>query len=81
MKWNLSFGTPPFRGHKIWSMNVDIFIFAFVTFIKETPLRGGHSREVWVEVCRQSLQNLRTLFIKKKIAHFATLLKARDLIL
>ena len=42
-------------------MNVDIFISAFVTFIKGTPPRGGHSRDVWVEVCRQSLQRLRTL--------------------
>ena len=40
---------------------------------------GGHSREVWIVVYRQSLQNL-TLF-KTKIAHFATFFKTRDLII
>jgi len=35
---------------------------------------GGHSREVWVELCRQGLQNL----FKTNIAHFATLFKTGD---
>ena len=37
---------------------------------------GGHSREVYVELCRRGLQAL-TLF-KTKIAHFATLFKTGD---
>ena len=36
----------------------------------------GHSREVWVEVCRRDLQTP-TLF-KTKIVHFATLFKTGD---
>ena len=37
---------------------------------------GGHSREVYVELCRLDLQAL-TLF-KTKLAHFATLFKTGD---
>ena len=38
-----------------------------------------HSREVWVEMFRQSLQNLTLLKSKKKEVHFATLLKQETL--
>ena len=37
---------------------------------------GGHSREVYVELCRLDLQAL-TLF-KTKLAHFTTLFKTGD---
>ena len=41
--WNFSFwetciqGTPPFRGHKIWSWKNVCIIFVFVTSIEGTP--------------------------------------------
>ena len=37
---------------------------------------GGHSREVWVELCRLGLQTL--TLSKTKIAHFVTLFKTGD---
>ena len=40
------------------------------------PGGGGHSREVWVEVCRRGLQTP-TLF-EIKTSHFATLFKTGD---
>ena len=48
IQWNLSFGTPPCRGYKIWSnKNVHHDNLCTVTFIKGTPLfrgRGPFSR-------------------------------------
>ena len=26
IQWNLSFGTPPFRGHKLWSRKINMFL-------------------------------------------------------
>ena len=43
---------------------------------REFPRGGGHSREVYVELCRLDLQAL-TLF-KTKLAYFATLFKTGD---
>ena len=43
-QWNLSFGTPLFSGHKIWSRKSVHITFVFVTSIEGTPpFRGkGH---------------------------------------
>ena len=58
-------------------LNLPMSPFFVTTWIISINSWGGgvHSREVWVEVCRQGLQTL-TLF-KTKIAHFATLFKTR----
>ena len=54
LPWDTSIqGTPPFRGQKFRSMNVDIFISAFVTFIKGTPLRGGGEGTLKVSLGRR----------------------------
>ena len=37
---------------------------------------GGHSKEVWVELCRRDLQT--PTLVNTKIAHFATLFKTGD---
>ena len=47
-----------------------------LTFEYEKDPGGGHSREVWVELCRRGLQTP-TLF-RTKIAHFTTLFKTGD---
>ena len=40
--WDTSIqGTPPFRGHKIWSLKNVQIIFIFVTPVEETPLFRG----------------------------------------
>ena len=40
--WDTSIqGTPPFRGHKIWSLKNVHIIFIFVTSVEETPLFRG----------------------------------------
>ena len=69
--WNLTFGTPLFKEHlHSGDKNFGPWMLTFLSlhllpFFKGTPPRGGggggHTRDVWVEVCRQSLQNLRTL--------------------
>ena len=38
MQWNLSFGTPPFRGQKLWSWKNIHIIFVSVTSIEGTPV-------------------------------------------
>ena len=38
---NLSFGTPPFKGHKIWSWKNTLIIFVSITSIEGTPLFRG----------------------------------------
>ena len=43
-QWNLSFGTPPFRGHKIWSRKNVHIIFVFVTSNEGTLFLGPETR-------------------------------------
>ena len=46
-QWNLSFGTPLFKGQKIWKKMFYI-IFVFVTSIEGTPLFLGNEHLLWV---------------------------------
>ena len=58
VQWNLSFGTPLFKGHphsgdtstghKIWSRRNVHIIFVFVASIEETPLFRGTGHFFWV---------------------------------
>ena len=64
--WNLSFGTPLFKGHlHSGDKNFGPWMLTFLSLhllpLLKGHLPGGHSRDVWVEVSRQNLQNLRTL--------------------
>ena len=45
VQWNLSFATPPFRGHKIWSQKSVHITFVFVSSMKGTPPLKGH--KIW----------------------------------
>ena len=47
-QWNLSFGTPLFKGQKIWSQKNVYIIFVFVTSIEGTPLFWGNEHFLWV---------------------------------
>ena len=46
-QWNLSFGTPLFKGQKIWK-KMFYMIFVFVTSIEGTPLFLGNEHLLWV---------------------------------
>ena len=46
LQWNLTFGTPPFRGRKIWSRKNVHRIFVFV--ISTDPLFRGKGHFFWV---------------------------------
>ena len=48
IEWNLSFGTPPFRRHKIYSQKNVPIIFVFVTSIERTPPFRGKGHFFWV---------------------------------
>ena len=48
VQWNVSFGTPIFRGHKILSRKTVTKIFVFVTSIERTPLIRGKGHFFWV---------------------------------
>ena len=47
--WDISFsGTPPFRGHKIWSRKNALVIFVSATSIEGTSLFRGKGLFFWV---------------------------------
>ena len=48
LHWETSIqGTPPFRGHKIWSRKNTHIIFAPITSIAGTPLFRGKGHFFW----------------------------------
>ena len=51
VQWNISFGTPLFKGHKIWPWKKMLFtytvIFVSVTSIEGTPLLRGKEHFFW----------------------------------
>ena len=46
-QWNLSFGTPLFKGQKIWCQKNVYIIFVFVTSVEGTPLFWGNKHFLW----------------------------------
>ena len=64
-EWNLSFGPPPFRGHKIWSCRNVHIIFVLVTSIEGTPLFRGKGHLFWATKPGFNFQSGDTLAIKK----------------
>ena len=65
LQWNLSFETPPFRGHKIWSRENVHLIFVFVTSIEGTPLFRGKGHLFWVPKLGFNLHSGDTLALEK----------------
>ena len=65
LQWNLSFGTSPFRGHKIWSQKNVHLIFVFVTSIEGTPLFRGKGHVFWVPKLGFNLHSGGTLALEK----------------
>ena len=62
---NLSFGTPLFNGHKIWSRKDAHIVFESVTFIVETPLFRGKGHLFWVPKPRFNLHSADTFTLKR----------------
>ena len=65
LQWNLSFETPQFRGHKIWSRKNVHLIVVFVTSIEGTPLFRGKGHLFWVLKPGFNLHSGDTLALEK----------------
>ena len=65
LQWNLSFGTPLFRGHIIWSSTNVHLIFAFITSIEGTPLFRGKGHFFRVPIPEFNLHSGDTLTLQK----------------
>ena len=65
LQWNPSFGTSPFRGHKIWSRKNGHLIFVFVTSVEGTPLFRGKGHLFCVPKHRFNLHFGDTLALEK----------------
>ena len=64
MQWNLSFGTPLLRGHKLWSRKNAHIIFLCVTSIERTPLFREKKHFFWVQKPKFNLHSEDTLALK-----------------
>ena len=51
LQWNFFFGTPLFKGHKIWSRKSVHKVFVFITSFEETSLFRGKGHFFWAPTC------------------------------